>query len=161
MPIVRRLAIFAYDDEEDDAEKEKYAHLPDSSHIEQLKPQLAKVGQKVYDAWVVNEDGYDTRAGYGGVCNLIAHKMVDLLRSHKIPCSLVSAWDEIHTSVVAQCRDGIFSVDIPWRLYERVDGYDWIKLPNIKFTPNFVTIHKIDSDPARMARYVEEWEDDR
>ena len=42
-----------------------------------LKPEIAKVAQAVYDEWDENEDEY---AG-GGICHLIADEIVSLLLS--------------------------------------------------------------------------------
>jgi hypothetical protein len=143
------------DDDDDDG---KYDHLPSSKKLKELTPQLAMAGQLQYDQWE-QVDGYDEEVGGGGICHLIAEKMVDIIDNAGFPVSTVSSLYEVHVYCVAQCNDGVFEVDIPWALYERGGGYTWTKLPNVIFHPTDVVVYRLDADPGRISQYVEEWED--
>lgn len=150
--------MFEIEDDEDEPEEIDYSHLPSVTDAEALRPLLAQAGQAVYDDWSQDESGYDEEHGGGGVCHVIADKMLEVLYGH-IPnlenASTVSATDEVHVYIVAQFREGIFVIDIPWRYYESGGGYNWTKTPGVTFEPDFVYIGQIDGDPGAIETYVD------
>jgi hypothetical protein len=124
-----------------------------SADIKALRPELAKVAQKVYDDW--DETDEDTYAG-GGICHFIAEEMSGVLNDHGIDAQTVSSTSEVHVYVVAAVKDGVFVVDIPYGLYERGGGYSWHKLPDVTFEPGDVSVSRVDSDPAEVGKYLDE-----
>jgi hypothetical protein len=146
-----------FDDYEDEDEDSKFDALPASSEIKKLRPQLAAVGQAVYDEW---EQGEDDELNGGGICHLIAEKMSYIIGDAGVPVWTVSSSHEQHVYCVAQCSDGVFEVDIPWSLYERGGGFTWYKLPNIRFDEHYVVVSRLDGNPGRIGQYVDDYEED-
>lgn len=142
-----------YDDEDD-----RYQHLPSSGAIAPLIPQIVEKAQAVYDRWDQSDPDNDDLNG-GGICHLIADEIASILSEASIPCATVSATDVQHVYVVAQCSDGVFEVDIPYRLYERGSMFTWTKIEGVHFEPRDVVVSMLDGNPARMSQYVEEWEE--
>lgn len=138
---------------------DRYAHLPGSDAISALRPQIAAAAQEVYDGWDQSDPDNDDLNG-GGICHLIADKIVGILMEANVPCTSQSSTHEQHVYVVAQCSDGVFEVDIPHRLYERGAAFTWHKVPGVIFKPEHVVVEQLNSDPAKMAEYVDEWEDE-
>jgi hypothetical protein len=161
MSVKRRLLTFAeVIDEDDDDPDAKYQHLPASTAIKNLRLQLAHAAQLQYNKWQQDAEGYDDELGHGGICHLIADDMASVLYQHKIPCTTVSDMMEVHVYVVAQCRDGVFEVNIPYRIYETGGGYTWKKIAGVKFDADDVQIGKLDGRPSNMFQYAENWEED-
>lgn len=106
------------------------------SRIQQLKPELIKAAQRVYDAWELDEDGYDPDVGSGGICHLIADEICSVLYDHDIDCLTQSLEQgEVHVWTIAydeETEDAII-IDIPPRVYETGGGYTWEKIPNVTF----------------------------
>ena len=125
-----------------------------------MRKKLAKAAQRVYDAWQIDEEGYDWQVGAGGICHLIADAMLDVLSKYDVWAVSQSCSHEVHVNVIAQFREGIYVVDINPYNYETGGGYTWKKRPDIEFTPDFVTASKIDSNPFNLREYVEEYEGD-
>lgn len=122
--------------------------------IEKLRPQLAQAAQKVYDSW--NED-YAEELGGGGICQDIADAMAGLLNEHGIEAGPISATvGEQHVYVVARVMEGVFEVDISPYRYERGGGYNWKKIPGVKFHESDVMIFLIDENPEKYKEYIEE-----
>jgi len=134
----------------------EFSHLKSSVDIEALRPQIIIAAQKIYDDW--DEEDVDTYAN-GGICHFIADEIANILGHHGILCSTVSSMNEQHVYVVAQCSDGIFEVDIPYRTYEHGGGFSWTKIPNVKFTNDYIIIHKLSNDPSDMKDYMDEREE--
>jgi hypothetical protein len=143
----------------DDEEDERYADLPLSSAITAVAPQIAAAAQTVYDAWDQSDPENDDLNG-GGICHLIADEAASILSRVNIPCATQCSSHEQHVYVVAQCRDGVFEVDIPHRLYERGGGFTWTKIEGVRFAPDDIVMSRLDGDPAKMADYVDEWQED-
>lgn len=117
--------------------------------LEKLRSKLAKAAQKVYDDWELDEDGYDSEVGVGGICHLIADAFLDEL-PHEIPATSISSDHEVHVWVAVLTEDGVYRLDIPHGIYETGGGYNWEKIPDVKFAANDVIIDHIAA--------VDEWE---
>jgi len=92
--------------------------------------------------------------GAGGICDGIADSMINALQGHNIHnCQTI--YSEPHAYVIGKFKEGVFTIDIPYNIYERGNLYTWIKIPNVLFTRNDISIDKIDEDPATFNRYTE------
>lgn len=132
--------------------------MKDLSFLNSLKNKIAQCGQSVYDDWYQDESGYDEMVGNGGICHLIADKIVDLLYESNIDCTTVSSDHEVHVYVVAKIKEGVFSVDIPYSFYETGGGYTWKKIPNRFFDDSVVYIDQISCDPNDFEKeYCEDY----
>jgi hypothetical protein len=117
---------------------------------------LVQAAQKEYDKWSQDADGYDEEVGYGGICQLIADELVCILSNHDIyNCEIISSNSEPHVYVMGCFKEGIFTIDIPWSIYERGSGYVWKKLPNVVFDEDHIVIDCIDPNPANFSKYIE------
>lgn len=122
--------------------------------IERLRPQLAQTAQKVYDSW---DKDYTEELGGGGICQDIADAMANILNEHGIEASPVSASvGEQHVYVIAKVVEGVFEVDINPYKYERGGGYNWTKIPNVKFHSSDISISMIHDDPKKYEECIEE-----
>jgi hypothetical protein len=116
-------------------------------------PSILKKVQVEYDKW--DESDLDTYAG-GGICHIIADKICDVFLSIGIECTTVSCSHEQHVYVVIKVKEGVYSVDIPYHIYETGGGFNWKKIPNIAFEPSHVVFYQITSDPKRFDDYISE-----
>jgi len=128
----------------------KVEDLVPVKELDKLRAKLAKAAQKVYDNWELDEDGYDFEVGEGGICHLIADAFLDVL-PHEIPATTISSDHEVHVWVAILTEDGVFRLDIPHGLYETGGGYNWKKIPDVKFEANDIIIDGIAQ--------VEDWKD--
>jgi hypothetical protein len=121
-----------------------------------LSPQLATAGQHEYDAWEQDVDGYDEELGSGGICHLIADRIVDILSDEGFDAVSTHSEGigENHVWVTARTAQGVVMVDIPPGVYETGGGYTWKKRPDIVFSPSDVLVDVIDRDPARFPEYA-------
>jgi hypothetical protein len=127
--------------------------------IVELKSLYSKIIPKVqnqYDVWSQDEDGYDHEVGYGGICHLIADEVVSVLQDFDIQCTTLSLDSEVHVLVIAQFQEGVYSIDVPYSIYEKGGGYQWTKIPNIIFDESCITYNKIYSDPERFIEYLQD-----
>jgi hypothetical protein len=138
----------------------KYArHLEIIETID--KEKLAEIAQTVYDAWDASDKDYgDWQVGFGGICHLIAEKIVSYLDDIGIYAQTVSSDAEVHVYVVAKTEDGVYLIDIPPHLYETGGGYNWEKIPEVVFNEDYIVIHRLSSDPKDFREYVEYYEED-
>jgi hypothetical protein len=121
-----------------------------------LSTQLAAAGQAEYDAWAQDIDGYDEELGSGGICHLIADRMVGILSGEGFEAVSTHSEGigENHVWVTAQTAQGVVTVDIPPGVYEIGGGYTWKKRPGIVFSPSDILVDVIDNDPARFPEYA-------
>jgi len=134
--------------------KEAAARLKSINIIDKKK--LADIAQLIYNKWDASDETYgDFEVGFGGICHLIAEKIVDYLYSVGIPASTVSSNAEVHVYAVAQAKEGVFVIDIPPYSYETGGGYSWKKIPDIIFDEDYITISKIDSNPKAFEQYYD------
>lgn len=110
-----------------------------------LIPQFVASAQRVYNEWNQDENGYDEELGEGGICQDIADSFVDVLSNSGIDAIAVdnNGMGDQHVWAVAKLSDGLYEIDIPPHLYERGGGYTWKKIPNVKFTDDFIHISKL------------------
>lgn len=124
-------------------------HVP--SQLLQLKGDIAAVAQRVYDKWDEDEDEY---AG-GGICHLIAEEIVDYLNDRNIEAVPFScSVGENHVMVAAKYGENAYIIDISPYVYETGGGYSWQKVPDVKFSPNDVTM---ELAPGDFEEYSEEY----
>lgn len=130
--------------------------VPD--RIRPLLPALASAAQRAYDEWDQNDEGIDEVLGPGGVCQDVAENMADVLVSKGIEAQTVSAAvGDQHVYVVVQLPDGVYTVDIPPGVYEAGAGYNWRKIPGVRFEPGYVVVDKLDDDPGKYGEYSDVW----
>jgi hypothetical protein len=123
--------------------------------LKKARPLFAAAAQKVYDAW--DEEDVDTYGG-GGICHLIADAIVGV--AYELGVSegtTVSAQiGEVHVWAVVQVADGVYSIDIPWYVYERGGGYSWTKEQDVTFSEDDVRIVRESSNPYDFKDYRED-----
>jgi hypothetical protein len=124
--------------------------------LKSLYPKMIPKVQNQYDVWSQDEDGYDHEVGYGGICHLIADEVVSVLQDFDIQCTTLSLDSEVHVLVIAQFQEGVYSIDVPYSIYEKGGGYQWTKIPNITFDESCITYKKIYSDPERFSEYLQD-----
>ena len=145
---------------DDDREEPDYSDLKPSATIVALRPQIAQAAQVQYDRWKRDDDDEDGIAfqdefAGGGICHLIADQICEIVGNAGVDCSTVSSSHEVHVYCVAQCRDGVFEIDIPYRTYETGGGYSWKRIEGVVFTPDDVIVHCLDRDPGNVAMYCD------
>lgn len=119
----------------------------------QLRPQIARAAQGIYDAWEQDENNMDEEYGVGGICDEIAGAVEGIVSS-SLPDVEVDDYGfdgDDHASKIVSAIDlntmqptgERYLVDIPYSVYEQGGGYNWKKIPNVVFTSNDVQILKI------------------
>jgi len=121
-----------------------------------LKASLASAAQKVYDSWDQGPEGHDEEYGGGGICHDIADAMVEVLDGAGVEAASVSqSIGEVHVFVVAKFAEGVYSVDIPPRTYERGSAYTWTKIAGVRFDPEDIAVELIDRNTESFESYIE------
>ena len=145
------------DYEEEEEWNNEFGDLISIKEIEKLIPKFVQKAQEVYDSWQQNDEGYDEELGVGGICHIIAENFVDILNENfNLPATTVhQEIGENHVYVIFAAEEGVFSLDIHPYVYESGGGYNWRKIPNVKFDSNHVEIHKIEGNPNAWANYIE------
>lgn len=151
---IKEQNIPGWDDEEED---HRFDALPDMKAIAAAKPAIIKLVQKKYSEWRQDETGHDEEVGYGGICHLFADLIAEVLNEAGIPAATVSSSHEVHVYTVAQARDGVFEVDIPYCVYETGGGYNWTKIQDVEFTLDDIIINRLSPDPADFEQFIEEY----
>ena len=138
--------------------REYFNQILENQSLSNIKTELASAAQKVYDEWNQDDNGEDDMLGGGGICQDIADAMANILSNHGIECATVSQTvGEQHVYVVAKTEDGVFNVDINPFHYETGGGYNWKKIPDVKFDQRYVTIEKLSSNPEDFNQYIDEY----
>lgn len=112
-----------------------------------IKPDLIKAAQTVYDQWDQNEDGEDEVYGVGGICDDIASAMCDVVSEKtEYDCFYLYNEYECHTSIYVYDLKSklIYNVDIPPHVYETGGGYTWKKIKDIEFDKNDIQIVEVN-----------------
>jgi predicted chitinase/8-oxo-dGTP pyrophosphatase MutT (NUDIX family)/uncharacterized ParB-like nuclease family protein/FMN phosphatase YigB (HAD superfamily) len=130
---------------------EQNESLPSVNTAKSAMPRILEKVQRVYDDW--DEADRDTYAG-GGICHLLADEICDVLGSMGIECATVSCSTEQHVYVGAKFEEGVYSIDIPYHIYETGGGFSWQKIPDIKFEPNDVEFYQVSGDPDEFENYI-------
>ena len=122
-------------------------HVASSNMENKLKsliPDFIKTAQTVYNDWEQSEDGESEEYGTGGICDVIADEMCNVVYE-KTDYNCFSNYNEIdcHSSIYVYDSDNklLFNVDIPPYVYETGTGYNWKKLKNIQFQKEDVILH--------------------
>jgi hypothetical protein len=140
----------SYDDENTD--------LPSVEQAKSAIPQILQAAQRVYNDW--DEEDRDTYAG-GGICHIIADAVCDVLYSAGIECTPVSCDYEQHVYVAAKFEEGIYTIDIPYHIYETGGGFSWKKIPDVVFEKNDVVFYRASGDPNDWENYINETTEDK
>ena len=127
--------------------------LPSVQRAQALMPRFLKAAQADYDVW--DETNTDQYAG-GGICHIIADSICGVLTEYGIDCTPVSCNYEQHVYVAAKFAEGVYTIDIPYWIYEAGGGFSWRKLPDVVFEPRDVVFHKVTSDPEEFDNYISE-----
>jgi hypothetical protein len=119
--------------------------------------EMAAAAQVEYDGWIQDERGYNEELGSGGICHLIADKMLDVLYKHKIEnVQTVSSTHEQHVYLVGKFKEGVYTIDIHYSNYETGGGFNWKKIPNVVFDKDYIYISKLDGDPNNFGNYIDQ-----
>ena len=123
--------------------------------VRRLSPQLVEAAQSVYDGWVVSEDGWDALNG-GGICHLIVDKMLGVLGSIRNVYSVSSNYEQ-HVYIVGAFSEGIYSIDIPYGIYETGGGFSWKKIEGVVFEPSDLHFYCLSGDASEIRDYIDEY----
>lgn len=127
-------------------------HLKSLAHAQALSPLLLGAAQAEYDKW--DESDEDTYAG-GGICHLIAEEMVGVLDTAGIEASMVGSTHEQHVYVACKLATGVYTLDIPYSIYERGSMFTWWKIHGVKFDVSCLVWYRVDVDPEAYERYID------
>jgi hypothetical protein len=127
--------------------------VPTLAMAQALSSQLVAAAQTEYDEW--DESDEDTYAG-GGICHLIAEKLVSVLDAAGIEASTVSSAHEQHVYVACKLQEGVVTLDIPHGLYERGAAFTWSKIRGVQFEASDLAWYTADTDPQSYERYIED-----
>lgn len=145
-------------------------HFLSQQHLDDL----AKIAQEVYDEWEQNEEGWSDshgEIGYGGICHIIADRLVSYLHSAGLGSSynFCSATDTYvqHVYVMAWVKDdedgtyNIYEIDIPYSIYETGSMFNWRKTEGVRFTGSDVVVQKIQSGVKKedLKTYIPDYDD--
>lgn len=132
--------------------------------LKRLRAAFAFAAQRVYDSW--HQDGDEGECegedlGRGGICDHIAEAMGAVINAAAgIDAAAGAEWTTFnsqvgsnHTWLFVKATDGLWSVDIPWWVYEQGGGYCWRKIPNVVFTTGDIEIRHESSDPEAFSEY--------
>lgn len=126
----------------------------DLKSINLARQNIARIlaaAQHIYDQW--DESEVDTYAG-GGICHLIADAICDVMGDIGIECTPVSCSYEQHVYVAVRVAEGVYTIDIPYSIYETGGGFSWQKLPNVKFDSRDVVFYRASGDPDEFENYT-------
>lgn len=112
---------------------------------------ILSAAQRIYDNW--DESDRDTYAG-GGICHIIADAICDVMWNIGIECTTVSCSYEQHVYVAVKVEEGVYTIDIPYSIYETGGGFNWQKNPDIKFDTRDVVFYKVSGDPEEFENYT-------
>ena len=151
----------------------KVSHNSKSFFTPEILSELSGAAQATYDDWIQDKEGYSENfgdIGYGGICHIIADKIIEVLDKYNVDskhsfCSITD-YSVQHVYVLAyirtdqeeleeenpaegeeerESRYDVWSVDIPYYIYETGGGYNWKKIPDVKFGPNDVNLYLVES----------------
>jgi hypothetical protein len=131
--------------------------LPCLKDIEAMSSVFAQSAQVVYDNWQQDGDGFDEELGAGGICHLIADAMAtDIFNTfpNARACTRCLS-DEQHVNVLISVREGVYELDIPYRIYETGGGFTWTKREGIIFDAQHISLDALSNDPSEMWKFVE------
>jgi len=125
-----------------------YSLLSSSSDIIDLRKDLVSAAQKVLDEWQQDENGFDVFLGTGGACEEIAHAMNEVIQDKGLQFGiLIDVYDE-HSDITLVGRDGVWRLDIPWRIYEIHHGYcRWEKIEGVVLKEEDIDLELLSKNP--------------
>lgn len=126
-------------------------NLPSVNQAKSLMPKILAAAQQDYNNW--DEEDRDTYAG-GGICHIIADSICGILGNAGIDASPISCNYEQHVYVAAKFEEGVYTIDIPYYIYEEGGGFSWKKLPDVVFEPRHVVFYKVSGDPNDFEEYI-------
>ena len=112
---------------------------------------ILNAAQNVYDKW--DESEVDTYAG-GGICHIIADAICDVMSSIGVDATPVSCSYEQHVYVAAKFAEGVYTIDIPYHIYETGGGFSWKKLPDVEFDQRDIVFYRVSSDPEEFDNFT-------
>lgn len=133
-------------------EQDDQTNLPSINLAKTNINRILAAAQRIYDDW--DESEVDTYAG-GGICHIIADAICDVMWQIGIECTTVSCSYEQHVYVAVKVEEGVYTIDIPYGIYETGGGFSWQKLPDIKFDSRDVVFYRVTGDPAEFANYID------
>jgi hypothetical protein len=129
------------------------------SYLESQKAVFAEIAQREYDLWGEAELGdrisfLDRYAG-GGICHIIAERIADHINKNRdLVAATVSSDREQHVYVAVRMGGvesenfDVYTVDIPWDVYEEGGGFQWTRLPDVEITDYDVEIRGMVMDES-------------
>lgn len=111
--------------------------------ILELRAEIARRAQAVYDAWEQDGDGYDEEFGGGGICDRVADEIASVLSEADIDTVAGGQDGDDHAFVLAIDDRSAYSVDIPPGVDERGGGYSWKKIPGVTITEDDVAVDEV------------------
>lgn len=107
-------------------------------------PYRFKTANSKYDEW----DGE-----FGGICDQIAESISSILSDVGIDTVEGGHDGDDHAWVLARIGSKVYIVDIPPHIYERGGGYNWQKIPDVKFQAGDVQISDAGVTPEQAGFY--------
>lgn len=120
-----------------------------------IKTEICVYAQQAYNEWNQNEEGYDEELGTGGICQIVADEMLDVLHSHGIYNVQTQCSDDPHVYLIGKFKEGIFTIDIPYHVYESGGGWSWKKKPDVKFDVHHVIVWRLDPSYRKWKKYTD------
>jgi hypothetical protein len=121
--------------------------------ITKLRPAFVAIAQKEYDYWEQDEEGWDEDYGTGGICDIIAQGIIDILCEASIEAIKGGQDGDDHAFVIAYKGDTAFVIDIPYSVYETGGGYSWKKKPDVVFNDTHLLIYLTESPKYDLTCY--------
>ena len=100
----------------------------------------------MYNNWE-QVDGYDDMYGHGGICDDIAGAISNVLNENGLDSTTIYDEHDFHTCayVIDYEKQYMIQVDIHHSYYEKGSAYTWIKIPNVKFNEDMLSINDMSS----------------
>lgn len=111
--------------------------------LKELRAEIARRAQEVYDAWEQDEDGIDEELGSGGICDRISDEISSVLSDAGIDSVAGGQDGDDHAYVLAVDGTHAYAVDVPPHVYERGSGYSWKKVPGVTITEDDVVLEEV------------------
>jgi hypothetical protein len=124
------------------------------AQLRSLKPRFATAAQKVYEEWQQNEEGVDEMLGAGGICSEIANAIAEVIATNVLEANITEGGQEgdDHAWLVVYDETEAYGVDISPSLYETGAGYNWKKIPDVRFEASDVEIFPMEIDRESLSK---------
>ena len=140
-------------------------YFPDKQDILNIRSKLIDVAQDEYNQWEQDEDGQDEELGSGGICHLIADRMVSIIHQElttseqEVFAVTKTLSDVQHVNILISLSDGIYELDLPYSRYETGGGFTWNKIPGVVFEENDIVLEMLDYELKNAYLYLEDNEE--